>query len=315
MEEGTELLMRLKKAFVDKEEVALPMLTSCSPGWIKFIEHMYADKLPHLSSCKSPQQMFGAMAKTYYAEKIGVDPKDIYVVAGMPCAAKKYEANRPEMKDSGFQDVDAGLTTREIGHMIKAAGLKFDSLPDEKFDKFMGVASGAGDIFAATGGVMEAALRTAYEIATGREVPFDNLNITPVRGLDGIKEATIKFEDCVPEWAFLNGVEAKFAVSHGLKNARTVMDMIVAGTCPYIFIEIMACPGGCIGGGGQPIPTNNEIRKKRMEAIYREDEGKKLRKSHDNPEIKEIYEDFLGAPLGKKSHQLLHTHYRPRNRY
>jgi len=315
MEEGTELLMRLKKAFVDKEKVSLPMLTSCSPGWIKFIEHMYADKLPHLSSCKSPQQMFGAMAKTYYAEKIGVNPENIYVVAGMPCAAKKYEANRPEMKDSGFQDVDAGLTTREIGHMIKAAGLKFDTLPDEKFDKFMGVASGAGDIFAATGGVMEAALRTAYEIATGREVPFENLNITPVRGLEEIKEATIKFEDCVPEWDFLNGVEAKFAVTHGLKNARTIMDMIVAGTCPYIFIEIMACPGGCIGGGGQPIPTNDEIRKKRMEAIYREDEGKELRKSHDNPEIKEIYEDFLGAPLGKKSHQLLHTHYRPRNRY
>ena len=315
MEEGTELLMRLKKHFVDKEEVALPMLTSCSPGWIKFIEHMYADKLPHLSSCKSPQQMFGAVAKTYYAEKIGVNPKDIYVVAGMPCAAKKYEANRPEMKDSGFQDIDAGLTTREIGHMIKAAGIKFNELEDENFDKFMGIASGAGDIFAATGGVMEAALRTAYELATGREVPFENLNITPVRGLEGIKEATIKFQDCKPEWSFLNGVEAKFAVTHGLKNARKVMDMIVEGTCPYIFIEIMACPGGCIGGGGQPIPTNDEIQKKRIEAIYREDAGKKLRKSHENPEIIQIYEEFLGEPLSEKSHKLLHTHYRPRNRY
>jgi iron-only hydrogenase group A len=315
MEEGTELLMRLKKALVDKENVALPMITSCSPGWVKYIEHMYSDKLAHLSSCKSPQQMFGAMAKTYYADKIGVDPKDIYVVAGMPCAAKKYEANRVEMKSSGFQDVDAGLTTRELGHMIKSAGIDFKELEDGQFDSLMGVSSGAGDIFAATGGVMEAALRTAYEIVTGREVPFKNLNILPVRGLESIKETSIKFENCLPEWSFLNGVEAKFAVTHGLKNAKVIMDMIVAGECPYIFVEIMACPGGCIGGGGQPIPTNNEIRKKRMEAIYREDAGKKLRKSHENPEIIQIYNDFLGKPLGELSHKLLHTKYRPRNRY
>lgn len=315
IEEGTELLMRLKKALVDKEEVALPMITSCSPGWVKFIEHMYNDKLAHLSTCKSPQQMFGAVAKTYYADKIGVDPKNVYVVAGMPCAAKKYEANRMEMKDSGFQDIDAGLTTREIGHMIKSAGIKFDELENEKFDKFMGIASGAGDIFAATGGVMEAALRTVYEIVTGREVPFKNLEIKAVRGLESVKETSIKFENCLPEWSFLEGIEAKFAVAHGLKNARDIMDMITEGNCPYTFIEIMACPGGCIGGGGQPIPTNNEIRKKRMEAIYREDTNKELRKSHENPEIKQIYDDFLGKPLGEKSHKLLHTHYRPRNRY
>jgi iron only hydrogenase large subunit-like protein len=285
IEEGTELLTRLKKALVDKEKVALPMMTSCSPGWVKFIEHMYPDHLDHLSTCKSPQQMFGALAKTYYAQKMNLDPKDIVCVAGMPCAAKKYEANRPEMRDSGFQDIDAGLTT------------------------------GAGVIFGATGGVMEAALRTAYEIVTGREVPFENLRITPVRGTDGIREASIKIENCLPEWSFLEGVDLRVAVVHGLINARIIMDQVAKGESPYHFIEVMACPGGCIGGGGQPIPTNAEIRKKRTEAIYAEDEGKVLRKSHENPEIKLIYKDFLKEPLGHLSHELLHTKYRKRNRY
>lgn len=315
IEEGHELLHRLKRKLVDYEDVSLPMITSCSPGWVKFIEHMYPDSLGHLSTCKSPQQMFGAIAKTYYAQKNGIDPANIVSVAGMPCSAKKFEANRPEMRDSGFQDVDAGLTTRELGHMIKEAGINFKELPDSEFDKLMGEASGAGDIFGATGGVMEAALRTVYEVVTGKEVPFKNLEIEPVRGLEGIKEATIKLENCLPEYHFLEGVEVKVAIAHGLINARQIMNQVVAGKSPYHFIEIMACPGGCIGGGGQPIPTNDEIRKKRIAAIYDEDRGKPIRKSHDNVELKVLYDEFLKEPLGKKSHHLLHTKYRKRNRY
>ncbi|MBN2238028.1 MAG: iron hydrogenase small subunit [Bacteroidales bacterium] len=316
IEEGNELLQRLKKVLVDKNtEVKLPMITSCSPGWVKFIEHIFPDHLGHLSTCKSPQQMFGALAKTYYAEKKGIDPADIVSVAIMPCAAKKFEANRPEMNSSGYRDIDAGLTTRELGHMIKQAGLNFKELEDESYDSIMGDSTGAGVIFGATGGVMEAALRTAYEVVTGREVPFENLNILPVRGMEGIKDATIKIEGCLPEWSFLEGAELKVAVAHGLINARKIMDQVAAGTSPYHFIEVMACPGGCIGGGGQPIPTNEEIRRKRAEAIYDEDMHMKLRKSHENPEIIQIYKDFLIEPLGHKSHQLLHTTYKKRNHY
>lgn len=315
MEEGHELLDRLRRALVNKEDIALPMITSCSPGWVKFIEHMYPEHIKHLSSCKSPQQMFGAVAKTYYAEKLNIDPKDIVSVAGMPCAAKKYEANRPEMRDSGFQDVDAGLTTREIGHMIKQTGMDFLSLEENEYDTLMGESSGAAVIFGATGGVMEAALRTVYEVVTGREVPFEHLNITPVRGMEKIKEATIKIEGCVPKFSFLEGVELKVAIAHGLKNARIIMEQIKKGESPYHFIEIMACPGGCIGGGGQPIPTNDEIRKKRIKAIYEEDEGMPIRKSHEVPEIIKLYEEFLKEPLGHKSHKLLHTNYTKRNRY
>ncbi len=316
IEEGHELLDRLKRALVDKDEtIKLPMITSCSPGWIKFIEHMFPDSLGHLSSCKSPQQMFGAMAKTYYAEKRGINPKDIVSVAIMPCTAKKYEANRYEMRGSGYQDVDAGLTTRELALMIKQARIDFTKLQEEKFDSLMGESSGAADVFGATGGVMEAALRTVYELVTGRAIPFDGLNITPVRGLEGIKEASVKFENCLPEFKFLEGIEAKCAVAHGLKNARVIMNQIAEGKSPYHFIEVMACPGGCIGGGGQPIPTTDVIRQKRIDAIYREDAGKPVRKSHENPEIVKIYEDYLEKPLGHKSHKLLHTHYTKRNRY
>jgi len=315
MEEGTELLKRLKDALVHKKDVKLPMITSCSPGWVKFVEHMFPDHLDHLSTCKSPQQMFGALTKTYYADKKGIDPKNIVSVAGMPCAAKKFEANRPEMRDSGYQDVDAGLTTREIGHMIKMAGIDFDNLKEEEFDSIMGESTGAGLLFGATGGVMEAALRTVYVLVTGRTVPFDNLNILPVRGLEGIKEASIKFENCLEEYSWLEGVEAKFAIAHGLKNARTIMNKVKAGEAPYHFIEIMGCPGGCIGGGGQPIPTNDAIRLKRMEAIYAEDEGKPRRMSHENPEITKVYKEFLKTPLGEKSHHLLHTKYTKRKRY
>lgn len=315
MEEGTELLTRLKEALVDKKEVALPMTTSCSPGWIKFIEHIFPEFLPNVSTCKSPQQMFGALAKTYYAQKRNLDPSKIVSVSIMPCTAKKYEADRPEMRSSGYKDVDYVLTTRELAIMIQQAGIEFMKLHDEKYDSLMGDSTGAAVIFGATGGVMEAALRTAYEIVTGREVPFDNLNITPVRGMEGVKEASIKIEGTVPDWNFLEGAELKVAIAHGLTNAKTLMQAVKDGKANYHFIEIMACPGGCLGGGGQPIPTSPEIRQKRMDAIYAEDEGMPVRKSHENPEIIQIYKEFLGKPLGHKSHELLHTHYTSRERY
>ncbi|MBN2892419.1 MAG: iron hydrogenase small subunit [Bacteroidales bacterium] len=315
IEEGNELLQRLKKALVDKEEVALPMFTSCSPGWVKYLEHMYPELIPNLSTCKSPQQMFGALTKTYYADKVGINPEDIVSVSIMPCTAKKFEANRPEMRSSGYQDIDFGLTSRELIKMIQQAGIDFNNLPDSEYDSFMGKSTGAAVIFGATGGVMEAALRTVYEVVTGREIPFKNLDITPVRGFDSIKEASLIFENCLPAFSFLEGVEAKVAIAHGLSNAKILMEQVKAGKSPYHFVEIMACPGGCLGGGGQPIPTNEEIRTKRMKAIYEEDANMPIRKSHENPEIKEIYEEFLKEPLGHKSHELLHTHYRGRNRY
>ncbi len=310
MEEGTELLTRLKRALVDHDpNVKLPLATSCSPGWIKYIEHIYPDQLELLSSCKSPQQMFGVLAKTYYAQARNLEPGKIVSVSIMPCTAKKFEASRPEMHDSGYRDVDYVLTTRELAIMIKQAGIDFAKLENMQFDRLMGESTGAGVIFGATGGVMEAALRTAYELITGRDVPFKNLNITPVRGMEGIKEASILIENPLKEWEFLNGVELKCAIAHGLVNAKIVMDSIISGKANYHFVEFMACPGGCLGGGGQPIPTSPEIRKKRAEAIYAEDEGMPLRKSHLNPEIIKIYKDFLGKPLSEKSHQLLHTHY------
>lgn len=316
MEEGTELLTRLKRALVDKDPAAkLPMATSCSPGWIKFIEHMYPEYLDNLSTCKSPQQMFGALVKTYYAKARNIDPENIVSVSIMPCTAKKFEASRPEMHDSGYRDVDYVLTTRELAIMIKQAGIDFMKLEEMHYDRLMGESTGAGVIFGATGGVMEAALRTAYELVTGREVPFENLNITPVRGMEGVKEATVKIEKPLKEWAFLDGAELKCAVAHGLANAKIVMDAIKAGKANYHFIEFMACPGGCLGGGGQPIPTSPEIRAKRAAAIYAEDTGMPLRKSHQNPEVLKIYADFLGKPLGEKSHHLLHTKYTPRKRF
>ncbi len=315
MEEGTELLTRLKRALVDGEKVALPMMTSCSPGWIKFQEHMFPDLLDNLSTCKSPQQMFGALVKTYYAKKKGLDPKNMVSVSIMPCTAKKYECGRPEMRDSGYQDVDYVLTTRELAMMIKQAGIDFMKLEEEKYDSIMGNSTGAAVIFGATGGVMEAALRTAYEIVTGREVPFTNLKIMPVRGFEGIKEAKVMIKNVKPEWSFLEGAELSVAIAHGLHNANELMKAVRAGTTSYHFIEVMGCPGGCLGGGGQPIPTSPEIRQKRADAIYAEDEGLPLRKSHENPEVALIYKDFLGEPLGHKSHDLLHTHYKARKRY
>jgi len=316
MEEGTELLTRLKKTLVDHDpNVKLPMATSCSPGWIKFIEHMYPEYLDHLSTCKSPQQMFGALVKTYYAQARHLNPDQIVSVSIMPCTAKKFEAARPEMHDSGYRDVDYVLTTRELAIMIKQAGIDFMKLEDASFDRLMGESTGAGVIFGATGGVMEAALRTAYELVTGREVPFKNLNILPVRGMEGVREASIVIDNPLREWAFLDGVELKCAIAHGLINAKKVMDAVTAGEATYHFIEVMACPGGCLGGGGQPIPTSAEIRAKRAAAIYAEDEGMPLRKSHTNPEVIQLYHDFLGQPLGEKSHHLLHTSYTARKRY
>jgi len=309
MEEGTELLGRLEKKKKKK------MATSCSPGWVKFMEHLYPDFIDHMSTCKSPQQMFGALAKTYYAQKRNIDPKDIVSVSIMPCTAKKFEADRPEMRSSGYKDVDFVLTTRELAIMIRQAGIDFNSLEESDFDTLMGESTGAAVIFGATGGVMEAALRTVYELVTGREVPFDRLDILPVRGMDGIREAEVKIEGVLPEYDYLEGVTLKTAIAHGLVNARKLMEMIKKEGAMYHFIEIMACPGGCLGGGGQPLPTSKKIRDKRARAIYAEDAGKPIRKSHENPEIKQIYEEFLHEPLGEMSHKLLHTKYRERIKF
>jgi NADP-reducing hydrogenase subunit HndD len=310
IEEGHELLLRLKKALVDGDtSMALPQFTSCSPGWINYMEYFFPNLIPNISTCKSPQQMFGALAKTYYAEKEGIDPKDVVVVSVMPCTAKKYECTRPEMNDSGYQDVDYVLTTRELGRMIGEAGIDFVNLPDGEQDSPMGMSTGAADIFANTGGVMEAAIRTVYEVVTGRELPMDQLHVKPIQGLDGLKEASVTFEDCVDDWKFLEGVTAKVAVAHGLSNARKACEMVAEGKADWHFIEIMCCPGGCIGGGGQPRFTTDEVRNKRIQAIYKEDEGREIRKSHENPAITQIYSEFLGEPLGHKSHKLLHTDY------
>lgn len=295
VEEGHELLERMEKGG------KLPMITSCSPGWIKFIEHQYPDLLDHVSTCKSPQQMFGAIMKTYYAEKMGIDPQRIFTVSVMPCTAKKFEASRPEMGRDGYRDVDVVLTTRELADMLREAGIDFNSLEDQAFDIPFDQGSGAGVIFGNTGGVMEAALRTVYELVTGQELP--GLSMGAIRGLEGAKDAQVTLGDS----------EVRVAVAHGLANVRALLEDIQEGRSPYQFIEIMCCPGGCIGGGGQPIPTNDEIRRARIEGLYREDEGLPLRKSHENPAVQELYEAFLGKPLGEISHQLLHTHYSPRN--
>ena len=294
MEEGSELVKRVKDGGV------LPQITSCSPGWIKFMEHFYPDLIPNVSTCKSPQQMFGPLSKTYYAEKAGIDPTRIVSVSIMPCTAKKFEAQRPEMADSGFPDVDYVLTTRELSRMIKEAGINFASLPDEPAEELMGLYSGAATIFGATGGVMEAALRTACKLVTGKEL--EKLDIMPVRGLDGVKTATVN----------MDGLEVKVAVTHGLGNARKVLDEVREGKSPYHFIEIMACPGGCAGGGGQPISFDLVLRGIRGQVLHNEDKGLPYRRSHDNPSIKKVYEDYLKEPLGEKSHHLLHTKYTKR---
>jgi NADH-quinone oxidoreductase subunit G/[NiFe] hydrogenase diaphorase moiety small subunit len=317
MEEGAELLQRLKKKLKENDpDTALPQFTSCCPAWIKYIEYFYSDKLSHVSSAKSPQQMFGAVAKTWYAQINGIDPKDIVCVSLMPCTAKKFECEREEMNASGYQDVDYVVTTRELAKMIKQSGIDLPNLPETEFDDPLGTCSGAGQIFGASGGVMEATIRTVYEIITGQEVSFDKLRVTPIRGVEGVRNAELPIEKATDEWKFLEGRSLKVIVAHGTANAKKVMDMLEDGKLKdYHFIEIMACPGGCLGGGGQPVPTTPEIREARAKAIYKEEEGLEYRKSHENPFIKKIYDEFLAeGPCGHKSHKLLHTTYMPRGK-
>lgn len=302
MEEANEFIERFTK------NDRLPMITSCSPGWIRFIEMNYPDMLDHLSTCKSPHTMFGAIIKTYYAQKENIEPKDMFVVSVMPCIAKKFERTRPEMKTDGIDNVDSVLTTRELAKMIKQANIDFVNLEDSEFDSPMGEATGAGAIFGATGGVMEAALRTAAETITGKEL--SNINFDDVRGNAGIKRATIKIGD----------IDVKVAVAHGLGNARKILDEITSGQAEYQFVEIMACPGGCITGGGQPIVSSKrrsevDVRALRANAIYSIDEKSVIRRSHENPVIKKLYEEFLEKPGSHKAHELLHTHYTKREKY
>lgn len=306
MEEATELLGRIKNGGV------LPMITSCSPGWINYAEYNYSDLLPHLSSCKSPHEMFGAIVKTYYAEKNGLNPADIFVVSIMPCTAKKFEKEREQLKTNGFMDVDAVLTTRELAKLIKRSGINFKKLPDEEFDAdLLGDYTGAGVIFGVTGGVMEAALRTAYHALTGKE--HELIKFEAVRGFDGIREASID----------INGTTVNVAVAHGMKNAKILLDDIRAGKSKYHFIEIMGCPGGCIAGGGQPyvkpcflpdedIDILDTYKEKRAAALYSEDERNAVRQSHNNMQVKALYDEFLGEPNSHKAHELLHTTYAAR---
>ena len=298
MEEGTELIERVTNGGV------LPMITSCSPGWVKFCEHYFPDMIPNLSTCKSPQQMQGAIIKTYYAEKMGWDPKDIVSVSIMPCTAKKFECGRDDQSAAGVPDVDIALTTRELGRMIDRAGIDFRSLPEEKFDDPLGIYSGAGLIFGATGGVMEAALRFAVEKISGEKLGNDKLDFTDVRGIEGVKEAAYT----------VGGLTVKVAVASGLANARRLLEKVQAGEADYTFIEIMACPGGCVNGGGQPIQPASvrnfvDLRAERAKALYSVDAAMDLRKSQDNPAIQTLYKEYLGEPGGHKAHELLHTSY------
>ena len=302
VEEANEFLGRVQNGGV------LPMITSCSPGWIKYCEHYYPDMLDHLSSCKSPQQMSGAVIKTWYAEKMGIDPKDIVVVGIMPCTAKKFETKRDDQSASGYPDVDYSLTTRELGRMIKSAGIYFKHLPDEEFDNPLGDSTGAAVIFGATGGVMEAALRTAVEKLSGEELK--SLDFTEVRGTEGIKEASYT----------VNGMEIKVCVVSGLANANTIMEKVKNGTADYHFIEIMGCPGGCVNGGGQPIQhavVRNfvDLRARRAAALYEADKDMPLRKSHESEAVKRLYAEFLGEPGSHKAHEVLHTSYVARPKY
>ena len=291
MEEGSELLERIKNGG------CLPMITSCSPGWVNYMEKHHSNLLDHLSSAKSPQQIFGAIAKTYYPENAGIAINNIVTVSIMPCTAKKYEATRPEMGRDGHQDVDIVLTTRELTKLIKSVGIDFKNLPESSFDNPLGLGSGAGAIFGTSGGVMEAALRTVYEKFTGKTL--EKIDFTDVRGFNGIKEATID----------LGNTSIKVAIVHSLVNAKKLIAKINEGKCDYTFIEVMACPGGCIGGGGQPIQSTNDIKLKRMDALYDIDLSKRIRKSHENPDVITLYNEYLGEPLSPRSHELLHTHY------
>lgn len=298
MEEGTELLGRLEKFLAGDKSVRLPILTSCCPAWVNFFEHQFPDMLDIPSTARSPQQMFGSIAKSYWAEKMGIPREKLVVVSVMPCLAKKYECGREEFKVNGIPDVDYSLTTRELAALIKETNTEHEVLEESEFDSPMGESTGASVIFGATGGVMEAALRTAYEIHTGKTL--EKVEFTEVRGMEGVRSASID----------MDGFELKVGIAHGLGNARRMLEDIRSGKSEYHAIEIMACPGGCIGGGGQPLHHGDvEILKARQKALYEEDANKPLRKSHENPDIQKLYEEFLGKPLSEKSHQLLHTHY------
>lgn len=298
MEEGSELLDRLNRFLAGDPDVCLPILTSCCPAWVNFFEHQFPDLLNIPSTARSPQQMFGSIAKNYWAEKMGIPREKLVVVSIMPCLAKKYECARPEFSDNGDPDVNYSLSTRELAKLVKRANINFNYLEDEDFDNPLGESTGAGVIFGATGGVMEAALRTAYEIYTGKSL--EKVDFEAVRGLEGIKKATVD----------LNGFQLKIGIAHGLGHARQLLEEIRQGSSEYHAIEIMACPGGCIGGGGQPQHHGNtEVLKARTQALYNEDSGKALRKSHENPYIVSLYEEFLGKPMSEKAHHLLHTHY------
>ena len=298
MEEGAEILNRLKRHLEGDKNVKLPILTSCCPAWVKFFEHHFPDLKEIPSTARSPQQMFGSIAKSYFAEKLGKKREDLVVVSIMPCVAKKYECGRDEFSVNGNPDVDYAITTRELAALIKISNIKFTSLPNEEFDQPLGESSGAGVIFGTTGGVIEAAVRTAYEVYTGKDLP--RVDFHELRGMEGIRKATIDF----------NGLPIHIGIAHGLGNARTLLEEIKAGTSEYHAIEIMSCPGGCIGGGGQPYHHGNaDVLKKRQMAIYREDSNKTIRKSHENPYIQSLYREFLGEPMSHKAHELLHTKY------
>ncbi len=298
MEEGTELLTRLGKFLEGDKDVKLPILTSCCPAWVKFFEHQFPEMIDIPSTARSPQQMFGSIAKTYFADKLQTKREDMVVVSVMPCVAKKYECGRDEFKVNGNPDVDYAITTRELAALIKVANIEFDKLPNEEFDNPLGESTGAAVIFGTTGGVIEAAVRTAYELHTGKDLP--RLDFEELRGMEGLRQATIDF----------NGLPIKIGIAHGLGNARKLLEDIQAGKSEFHAIEIMSCPGGCIGGGGQPYHHGNaEIIKKRQMAIYKEDKNKAIRKSHENPYIIKLYEEFLGKPMSDKAHHLLHTSY------
>lgn len=314
IEEGTEFLGRIKNALT-KGQGQLPMITSCSPGWIKYCEHNYPHHLEHLSTCRSPHMMLGSLAKSYYAKKIGVDSKNMFVVSVMPCTAKKFEITRPEMAIDEHQSVDAVLTTRELASLIKSAGIDFTMLSDSNPDNPLGFSSGAADIFGVTGGVMEAALRTAYELITGRELPFEHLRLEQIEGFDPIKEAVITITDPLPAFSFLDQQTLRIAVASGAKNAEVLMRQVADGTSPYHFIEIMGCPGGCINGGGQPRSKDPLTAQKRLEGLFAEDSGKGIRKSHENVFVNELYEAFLMHPNSHIAHEYLHTHYISRGKY
>jgi NADP-reducing hydrogenase subunit HndD len=314
MEEGSEFLERALNA-VRHGKGTLPMITSCSPGWIKYLEHTYPDQTDNLSTCKSPHMMMGTIIKSYYASKLNLDPGKVFVASVMPCTAKKFEITRPEMQNSGLRNVDAVITTRELARMIRQAGIDFVNLQPSDFDLPLGLSTGAADIFGVTGGVMEAAIRTVHELVTGREMSLSQLRVKDGREKGLIRTAELTFENCLKQYEALEGFTARVAVTSGLIGAKALMDEVKSGEGGYHFIEVMGCPGGCVTGGGQPRSTLRSVWANRAQGLYHVDSDKKLRKSHENPAVQKLYSDFLLEPMSLKSHDLLHTHYTKRGKY